>query len=186
MGSASTDPISGRFDRSHSPLEESVKTAIRLLLLAGSLALWPSAQALAACGVGTTIWEGNDSTGAKVLAFTTNVWTLKGISTTFEIAGCTEQDNIFKRASSDAKIRHFAGKNLDHLAADMARGSGEHLDAFAHVIELEERDLEAFRRLTHDRFEDLFARDHTTSDEMLEVLGRLMAEHETLAVYVES
>jgi hypothetical protein len=146
----------------------------------------PAAQALAGCGVGTTIWEGRDTVPAKVLAFTTDVFTFKGISTTFEIGGCTEKNNIFKKVASDARVRHFASQNLDHLAMDMARGSGEHLDAFAHVIQLAGQDLAAFRRLTHDRFEELFPHDSTTSGEMLEVLGRLMKEHEALAAFVRS
>ena len=163
-----------------------MKTIFRSALLAGCLAVLPAGQTLAACGVGTTLWGSPESFGKKVLAFTTNVWTFKGISTTSEISGCTEEDNIFKRADSGARVRHFASENLDHLAVGMARGSGEHLDAFAHVIQVEEQDLAAFSRLTHDNFMELFPHDYTTSGEMLEVLGRLMKRHDTLATYVRS
>ncbi len=163
-----------------------MKTIFRSALLAGCLAVLPAGQTLAACGVGTTLWGSPESFGKKVLAFTTNVWTFKGISTTSEISGCTEEDNIFKRADSGARVRHFARENLDHLAVGMARGSGEHLDAFAHVIQIEEQDLKAFRRLTHDHFTELFPHNYATSGEMLEVLGRLMKRHDTLATYVRS
>jgi hypothetical protein len=53
------------------------------------------------------------------------------------------------------------------------------------VIELEKRDLPAFRLLTHDHFEELFPADDTTSVEMLEVLANLMAENEALMGYVQ-
>ena len=163
-----------------------MKNFFRIALLTGCIVFLHTGQAFAACGVGTSIWEGKDSFGAKVAAFTTNVWTFKGISTTFEISGCDEGDSIFKSDASDLKVRHFADKNLDHLFVDMARGGGEHLGAFAHVIQLEKRDLTAFQQLTHDHFEELFPHDYTTSGEMLEVLGRLMEEDETLAAYVRS
>jgi hypothetical protein len=140
--------------------------------------------ASAACGVGTTLWEGSDSFLAKMAASTTNVWTFKSLSTTFNSSGCTEEDGLF--GAADARIENFARANLDHLSVDMARGAGEHLGAFAHVIELDERDHDAFRLLTHDHFEELFPHDLTTSNEMLEVLAQLMAEHEALVGYVRS
>ena len=157
-----------------------------LVVLGGVLALVPSSTALAICGVGNAIWEGNDGTGAKVLAFTTNVWTAKGISTTFEISGCGESDNFFKRASTDAKIRHYASQNLDHLAVDMARGSGEHVDVFAHLLELSVEDSVVFRSLLQENFESLFPHDHVTSGEMLGTLRRLLVGNDTLSGYVTS
>ncbi|MBW2396376.1 MAG: DUF3015 family protein [Deltaproteobacteria bacterium] len=163
-----------------------MKNIFRSALLASCIALAPAGQALAACGVGTTLWEGSNSFGAKLAAFTTDFWTLKGISTTFEIAGCTERDSIFKSNASIARVHHFASENLDHLAMDMSRGSGEHLDTFAHLIEIEERDFASFRQLTQDHFEALFPHDYTTSGEMVETLGQLMMEHETLVAYVTS
>jgi hypothetical protein len=165
--------------------EGDVKTIVKSILLGAFLALAPASLALAACGVGSTIWEGNTSTGAKVLAFTTNVWTFKGISTTFEIAGCTEKDNLFKRASS-AKLRYYASQNLDHLAVDMARGHGEHLGVVAHLIQLREEDHPEFRALVQDNFESLFPHDYVTADEMLGTLGRLMSENDALSGYVQS
>ena len=68
----------------------------------------------------------------------------------------------------------------------MARGGGEHLDAFAFLMGLDEEDRKAFRSLAQRRFEALFPHDHVTSDEMVDILHRLMAEDETLTVYVHS
>jgi hypothetical protein len=160
----------------------SMKLFFRSVLVATFLVFAQTGPALAACGVGTTLWEGNDAFLAKVAAFTTNVWTFKALSTTFNSSGCTEDDGLF--GAVNARIEKFASANLDHLSVDMARGSGEHLGAFAHVIELEKRDLPAFRLLTHDHFEELFPADDTTSVEMLEVLANLMAENKALMGYV--
>lgn len=165
-----------------------MKTLERIAALAGLMLLAPGGAAHAACGVGNKIWEGRDGVGAKILAFTTNVWTFKGISTTSEIAGCTEKDNLFKRGAAKAKkasIDDFASENLDHLAMDMSRGRGEHLDALARLIELREEDEVELRSLAQSHFELLFPHDHTTSVEVLRTLARLMSEDPVLSDYVE-
>ncbi len=161
-----------------------MKNFVRAVVLGGFVALAPTGAAIAACGFGTAIWEGNDGNGAKILAFTTNVWTFKGISTTSEISGCGEKDNIFKKVSNE-KLNYYASQNLDHLAADFARGQGEHLDAVAHLIQLRAEDRTEFRALAQDQFEFLFPHDHVTAGEMLEHLSQLMTENEALASYVE-
>jgi hypothetical protein len=154
------------------------------VVLGGFLALAPAGSALAACGFGTALWEGNEGIGAKILAFTTNVWTFKGISTTSEISGCGEDDNLFKKIGS-VKLRYYASQNLDHLAADFARGQGEHLDAIAHLIQIRVEDRETFQTLAQNHFESLFPHDHVTAGEMLEQLSQLMTADDALASYVE-
>jgi hypothetical protein len=163
-----------------------MKRLLTLVALFTGLTLAPAGATLAACGVGTTIWEGNDGVAATVLAFTTNVWTFKGLSTTFESSGCTEEDNFFASASANEKIRVFASQNLDHLAYEMARGHGEHLDAFAHLIEVRSEHLASLRSLAQQRFELLFPHEEVTAGEMLRALATLMAEVEALSVYVNS
>jgi hypothetical protein len=160
------------------------KRVVATIGLALALALAPGGPARAACGVGTTLWEGRDGTLPWLAALTTDFWTFKGISTTFEIAGCTEKDNIFKRAAT-AQVRHYASRNFDRLAGDVARGRGEHLDAFAHLLQVGENDQREFTALAHEHFELLFAHDSVTSDEFLATLFDLLADHETLSRYVQ-
>jgi hypothetical protein len=150
------------------------------LVLTGATA----GSALAACGVGTTLWEGRDGIVAKVVAFTTDFWTFKGISTTFEIAGCTAEDNIFKRASA-AKLRHYASNNFDRLASDMARGDGEHLDAFVSLLRVDEGDRTEFKAFSQENLEHLLPRDDVTVEQFLTALGHRMAESATLSRYIE-
>ena len=158
--------------------------AVRAFVVAITLAFAPAGIARAACGVGTTIWEGHSGTLPWLAALTTDFWTFKGISTTFEIAGCTEKDNIFKKASNE-KVRHYASNNLDRLAVDMARGQGEHLDAFSHLLQIGQKDRGDFTALAQQNFDLLFAHDHVTADEFLIKLFYMMAEHETLSRYVQ-
>ena len=142
--------------------------------------------ATAACGIGSQLWEGNSSTGAKLLASTTNFWTLKVISTTFEIAGCTAKDNLFKSASRDTRVYEYANTNLDHLAADIARGEGQHLGALARLLDISEVDFRAFHSFTQLHFEELFPYDRVTASEMLISLSDLMANSEHLSAYATS
>jgi hypothetical protein len=160
-----------------------MKAATKAILLGSLLALAFSSSSQAVCGIGSKVWAGNTSTGAKIMASITNFWTMKGISTTFEIAGCTASDNWFKKGK-DA-VTQFTIQNFDHLAANMARGHGEHLDALAQLIEIEKKHQPAFRELAQEHFEELFPHDAATVGEMLGTLSRLMAGSDPLSVYVE-
>ena len=167
-----------------------MKTSAKIAVLTGLVMLASGREASArACGIGSQIWEGNSGLAARALAFTTNFWTLKGISTILEISGCTESDNWFKKGVdkvSQARIEHFASENLDHLAQEMAAGRGEHLDVLGHLIEIRAEDEVAFRSLAQSHFEVLFPNDQTNSSEMLQTLARLMSENPVLSAYVES
>ncbi len=158
----------------------------RLIVLGGLLVFVHAGTAFGACGIGSQLWEGNNSTGAKLLASTTNFWTLKAVSTTFEVAGCTAKDNLFKSASRDARVYEYANLNLDHLAADIARGEGQHLGALARLLEISEGDAQAFRVFAQQHFEALFPYDRVTAAEMLITLSDLMAASEHLSVYASS
>ena len=160
-----------------------MKNLIRVMVLGSFLVLAHADSATAACGFGTKIW-GNEGLGRKIIAFTTNFWTFKGISTTSEISGCGEEDNLFKKITS-AKLRYYASQNLDHLATDFSRGRGEHLDAIAHLIQIQVEDRDHFQALAQNHFEYLFPHDHVTAGEMLEQLSQLMAADDALARYVE-
>jgi hypothetical protein len=161
------------------------KIVVRTFVLALAFALAPTSIARAACGIGSKIWEGSDGTVPWLLALTTDFWTFKGISTTFEILGCTEKDNIFKSAANE-KVRDYASSNFDRLAEDMARGQGEHLEAFAHLLQIGEEDRAAFTALAQENFDVLIAHDNVTVAEFLTTLADLMAEHKSLSRYVQS
>ena len=150
------------------------------IALAAVLALASAGNARAACGVGGHIWDGHDSMGAKIAASITNLFTFGGISTTFEIVGCTEENNLLK------KIFAYSSHNMDHLAVEMARGEGEHLDALAHLLEIRKKDRAHFRVVMRENFETLVSHDRVTTDELVAALGRVMAADETLSVYVQS
>jgi len=164
-----------------------MKTVVTTIALGAVLALVPAGLAQAVtCGIGNRIWDSRgDGIGKKLLASTTNVWTLKAISTTFGVAGCDQWEMLGLNAPNE-KVLHFASRNLDRLARDMARGSGEHLDVLATLMRVGDEDRVAFQSLSRENFAVIFSRDDVTVGEVLYTLHRLLAEDEKLSVYVTS
>jgi hypothetical protein len=149
------------------------KTVMRLTLVA-TLLLAQAGAARAACGIGSHIWEGRSGWAPWLAASITNWFTFKGISTTFEIAGCTEKNNLLK------KLFAYTDGNLDHLAVEMARGQGEHLDVFAALLEVPEGDRPHFGRLVQENLGSILPHDRVTTEELIGTVAGLMAADETL------
>ncbi len=163
-----------------------MKVIFSIIALTSMLAFVPASLAHAkTCGIGNRIWEGQTGTGAKLFQLTTNFWTFKAISTTFGIAGCERGQKLVSDAP-DEKVLHFASNNLDRLARDMSRGSGEHLDALAVLMHVRVEDQAAFRSFAQRNFVFLFPHDDVTVGEVLVALDRLIAQDETLSVYAKS
>jgi hypothetical protein len=135
------------------------------------------------CGLGTNLWEGRSELIFKVLGATTNgTFGNQTFGITSGTLGCKQEGVI----TVDARLRMFAGANLDNLARDMARGEGETLDAFAHLMKISEADKSHFFRFTQAHFADIFASDAVTAGEMLASLQTLMGRDEKLSAYVVS
>ena len=80
--------------------------------------------------------------------------------------------------SSDAQnVKRFASVNLDRLREDMARGSGEHLTAFAHLLGIRENHQAEFYAVTKRNYPVLFGSEPTTSDQMLARLDTELAAY---------
>jgi hypothetical protein len=135
------------------------------------------------CGLGTQLWEGEQGLVPKVLGATTNgTFGNQTFGITTGTLGCSQEGVI----TADARLRMFAGANLDNLARDMAQGQGETLDAFASLMNVQESDKADFFRFTKNHFGELFADDDATAGEMIASLNRLLAQDRTLSQYARS
>ncbi len=133
------------------------------------------------CGLGTQIWTGSKGIAPKALGATTNgSFGNQTFGITSGTIGCRQGGTV----TADAKVQIFTGANLDRLARDMARGSGETLDAFASLLGIRTEDKPAFFRLTQARFAELYAGDAVTAGAMLASLERAMADDERFASYL--
>jgi len=79
------------------------------------------------------------------------------------------------KAKNEQDVRRFAAVNLDRLREDMARGSGEHLAAFAHLLGVREDRKAEFFAVTKKNYHVLFGSEPRTSDEMLARLDTELA-----------
>jgi DUF3015 family protein len=122
------------------------------------------------CGLGTQFMEGKSGLVSHVLASCTNAYTLQSVSLTFNMFGCDGKGKV----TADAELRKFAATNLDQLARDMARGEGETLAAFAHLLAVPAEQRGAFGAFTQAHFVDLFPNDGVNSNEMIDAFYRLL------------
>ena len=159
------------------------------VLLVLALTLAPAGAVLAdddvGCGVGTQILDGKSGLAAKIGASFINGLTFQSVSLTFGLLNCDGRGMVTADAR-DLKLRHYASQNFDRLAEDMAKGRGESLAAFAHLLQVSDEDGAEFRAFAQRHFAELFAHDEVTVGEMLSSLDRLLAEDERLSAYARS
>ncbi|MCP5040341.1 MAG: DUF3015 domain-containing protein [bacterium] len=157
--------------------------AVRLVVTAMIVALAPAGFAVAdndiGCGVGTEIMKGEQGLPAKLVGSCINGLTFQSISITFGLVNCDGQGKV-TADNSDFRVEHFASRNFDRLSVEMAQGGGEHLDAFAGLLDVRADQRAAFAALTQTHFETLFPNDQTTVGEMLSALDQLIAKSEIL------
>lgn len=160
---------------------------MRKLLLVASLLLLSVGAAFAdpdiGCGPGTSIWQGSKGVMPKVLGATTNgSFGFQTFGISFGTLGCHQGGTV----TADARLRMFAGANLDRLAREMAVGEGEVLATFAHLKGVGEADRPAFYAFSKAHFAEIFAGDDVTENDVIGSLDRLLANDPQLAIYAKS
>jgi hypothetical protein len=125
-----------------------IPVSIKLIIVGGLMGL------LSACAVTTRSTEGTSET----LENTTDA------SSDFT-SSTSPRDEV--KHSDAQKVTQFASANLDRLKEDMARGGGEHLTAFAHLLGIKEMHQTEFFTVTRQNYPFLFSSEPTTSNDML-------------------
>lgn len=149
-------------------------------LIAGAILLGASSMAFAqpGCGVGAMIWKGQSGIAPHVLAATTNgSFGNQTFGMTTGTLGCQTNEAVQSMAM-------YMNGNIDNVARDMSRGTGENLDTLAVVLGVEQADRGAFRQLLQDNFATIFPTTDTTSDEAVGAIVALMEKNEKLSKYV--
>jgi len=142
-----------------------------------------SADNVGNCGWGSKLFDGSTGPGPQVLAVTTN-----GIlgNQTFGISsgtsGCT-QDGMVK---SNWKTSMFIDGNKQRLARDMAAGSGETLDALAHLMGIQDADRAQFNRTARQNLARIFPSDDVATEHVMVVLRDVLSADAQLAQYAAS
>lgn len=149
-------------------------------LIAGAILLGASSMALAqpGCGVGAMIWEGQSGIAPHVLAATTNgTFGNQTFGMTTGTLGCQTNEAVQSMAM-------YMNSNIDKVARDMSRGSGENLDTLAVLLGVDEADRDTFRQVLQDNFATIFPSSDTTSGEAVDAIVALLEKNESLSKYV--
>ena len=149
-------------------------------LIAGAILLGASSMAFAqpGCGVGAMVWKGQSGIAPHVLAATTNgIFGNQTFGMTTGTLGCETNESIRSMAM-------YMDSNIDKVARDMSRGSGENLDTLAVLLGVDEADRGEFNRLLQDHFAAIFPSSDTTSDQAVDAIVALLEQNDRLSKYV--
>lgn len=149
-------------------------------LIAGAILLGTSSMAFAqpGCGVGAMIWEGQSGIAPHVLAATTNgTFGNQTFGMTTGTLGCQTNEAVQSMAM-------YMDSNIDKVARDMSRGSGENLETLAVLLGVDKADRDTFRQVLQDNFATIFPSSDTTSGEAVEAIVALLEKNESLSKYV--
>ncbi len=149
-------------------------------LIAGALLMGASTLAFAqpGCGVGAMIWKGQSGIAPHVLAATTNgTFGNQTFGMTTGTLGCQTNQSVQSMAM-------YMESNIDKVARDMSRGSGENLETLAVLLGVDEADRYSFRKALQDNFATIFPSSDTTSGEAVDAIVALLEKDETLSKYV--
>jgi len=149
-------------------------------LIAGAILLGASSMAFAqpGCGVGAMIWKGQSGIAPHVLAATTNgTFGNQTFGMTTGTLGCQTNEAVQSMAM-------YMDSNIDKVARDMSRGTGENLDTLAVLLGVDEADRDTFRQVLQDNFATIFPSSDTTSGEAVDAIVALLEKNESLSKYV--
>lgn len=149
-------------------------------LIAGVMLLGASSMAFAqpGCGVGAMIWKGQSGIAPHVLAATTNgTFGNQTFGMTTGTLGCQTNESVQSMAL-------YMDSNIDKVARDMSRGTGENLDTLAVLLGVDAADRDTFRQVLKDNFASIFPSSDTTSGEAVDAIVAVLEKNESLSKYV--
>ena len=166
-------------------IEGDLNNMNRRIVALGLLALLPMGSALAdpdaGCGAGSKIWEGQSGTIYKLMAATTNAsFGNQTFGITSGTLGCHQDGTV----RAENRVPMFASANMDRLAADMAAGHGDSLEALAALYNINDADRSGFYALTQSHYKDIFTSANVTSELVVANLRSVMQSDSRFARYV--
>lgn len=116
-------------------------------------------------GLGTLICDGHDGLVWQLLATFTN-----GIfcNQTFAITSGTSGAKKWDKLVMNKEVNDFVKDNMDALALDMARGSGESLDTLAELMGVQAAERATFAKDLQANFTKIYSSSAVTHTQVLE------------------
>jgi hypothetical protein len=133
---------------------------------------------MAGCGLGALAFPNDNDQVSQVLAATTNgTFGTQTFGITSGTSECTQDGRIRSERAQEA----FAEVNFESLAQEMAKGQGEHLTAFAHLLGCSENSTDEFGRLTQRHYTQIFSREAMTGLDLVDAVKQNIASDATLS-----
>ncbi len=128
----------------------------------------------AGCGLGSMIIKSDNI--LQIFAATTNgTFANQTFGITFGTSNCTSGGLV----RADKEQEAFAEANLDALRRDIARGQGEHLVAFASLLECDESVRPELYAFAQSQYESVFPNEETTALQALYMFKLQLAQEPT-------
>jgi len=140
--------------------------------------IWAGKYGMAGCGLGALAFPNENDKVSQILAGTTNGTSGNqtfGISS--ETSECTTDGTIKSERAQEA----FAEVNFESLAQEMAKGQGDHLTAFAHLLGCPEASLSEFGHLAQHNYTQIFSHDSMTPLELVDAVKQSIASDAVLS-----
>ena len=118
---------------------------------------------MAGCGLGSLVFQGDNTMVKQILAATTNGTGGQTFAMTSGTSNCVE-GGVVKTAKEQAA---FVEVNFRDLKRDMAAGGGEFLSSFATLLGCEDAAKPKLGKMTQERYETLVPTDKTTPMQLL-------------------
>ncbi|MDH5548162.1 MAG: DUF3015 domain-containing protein [Gammaproteobacteria bacterium] len=133
------------------------------------------------CGLGAQIWKGKKGLVAHTSAGTTNGTVSSPLFGLLSGTSGCENPGVVQ---NDHQQKVFVAMNMDDLATDMARGSGEHLRSMATLMGVPESEQDHFFKLSQSNYESIFSADNVSYDQVIAGLNSIIASDDILSQYM--
>ena len=123
------------------------------------------------CGIGTIIFEGKEGLLSQICAATTNG---SFGNQTFGITSGTLECTPAPTFIASEKLNTFVGDNMDNLAMDISRGSGEYLSTLAVLLDVPVEERAEMYSLLQANFSNIYTSEDVTHIDVLNNLESLL------------
>jgi hypothetical protein len=134
------------------------------------------------CGWGNMLFQGDKGVIPHTAAYLTNGLTSFNafFGIVFGTNGCETDGVLSYTGEPMLGLNHM----LDELAEDMARGSGEALNALSLALKIEKTDRPHFEQVLHENFDSIFSHEDIEAAQVINNIQNVMAQDVRLKNYL--
>ncbi len=142
--------------------------AVVVSLLVVSVASAAGPRNNCGCGLGSMVFEGQDSLVTQVFAATTNgFFGNQTFGITSGTLGCERPQAWVE----NEKLNKFVSENMDTLAVDIASGKGESLDTLAEIIQVPADRREKLYSALQSNFDNIYPSAKVTHEQVIKKIA---------------